>query len=974
MSAADPPSAQPPAGGGAKPAPQSPTALATTLTRLPPVQRSGKETLQGLPAPEDAGPQREQVDGELPRVPGYEILAELGHGGMGVVYKARQIQPPRTVALKMILAGVRPSDEQLARFRTEAEAVARLQHTGIVQIFEVGEHHRLPYFSLEFVEGGSLESKLRGMPLPPGPAARLIVLLAQAIQAAHDKEILHRDLKPANVLLLPSKETGAIPIGLDDEKNLARFLPKITDFGLAKRLDVEAAPGAADLTQTGAVMGTPSFMAPEQAAGRTREIGKTTDVYALGAILYTLLTGRPPFRTATTLDTLLQVIHDEPAPPRELNKATPRDLETICLKCLQKEPEKRYISAQALSDDLERFLEGQPILARPASRRERVLKWVKRRPAVAALAALGPLLVLAAAVAAISLALWADADKRRRQQHADTIVGLRQAAELDESQALGQAQAGRFKVAHEMARKASGRLAEVPELDELRARLDALRNRMDRLAVFYGNMDDAERIAIEATRYGGQDTEARAAAKRALASLEIFEQARWWEQLPDDDLRPAQRDRLREDVHELILLLAGLQLIDGGKHLFTAEGEAALQESRKTVQAARRYRVSQTAYAVTVACRLGLAEAAPPDAEADPGPVGATDHYFSGIVHFWIAHTEIQPSPLTRMVMLLLRTVRTKILDFKTPLATAQEKLMTASRLDPNHYWTHYWLARTFQQADNFREAELACNTCLALRPDYAAGYATRGDTIIEQALLAGDQRRKDDLVRRGFADLDEAVRREPQSYMYHDRGACFIRLADRTADQETKRAWLVRAIADMTEAIRLDPDHPKPLAGRAACRFRLQEFDGAIEDYTESIRLDQMHPERDPAVDFFWRGQAFQKKGELDRSIADYTEAIRRDPKTTRYYIQRGLAHHLKGDYELAVSDATEAIKLDPNHALARANRGQACLMLGKHERAIADLTEAVKLDPENASIRAALEAAKIRGGAPPKPQEAGK
>jgi WD40 repeat protein len=298
-------------------------------------------------------------------IPGYEVLSTLGRGGMGVVYKARQTRLGRLVALKMILSGAHAGEADLARFRTEAEAIARLQHPSIVQIFEIGEHEGKPFFSLELCPGGSLEKKLNGTPLPAREAAALVETLARAMHAAHEQHVIHRDLKPANVLLA---EDGT---------------PKITDFGLAKKLD------EAGQTADGAVMGTPSYMAPEQAGSRpdAQAIGPAADVYALGAILYECLTGRPPFKAATPLDTILQVVADEPVPPTRLQSRTPRDLETICLTCLHKEPARRYASALALGDDLRRFRAGEPIAARPASAVERLVKWARRRPTAAALLA-----------------------------------------------------------------------------------------------------------------------------------------------------------------------------------------------------------------------------------------------------------------------------------------------------------------------------------------------------------------------------------------------------------------------------------------------------------------------------------------------------------------------------------------------------------------------------------------------------------
>jgi tetratricopeptide (TPR) repeat protein len=291
--------------------------------------------------------------------PGYTLLAELGRGGMGVVYKARQIGLNRTVALKMILAGAHAGQAELARFRTEAEAIARLQHPNIIHVYQIGENNGLPFFSLEYCDGGSLDKRLKGTPLPPRDAARLVQQLALGIQAAHDKGILHRDLKPANVLLT-----------IDGT-------PKITDFGLARMQDEQGR------TASGAILGTPSYMAPEQAGGKTKVIGPATDIYGLGAILYECLTGRPPFKAATLAETMQQVLTCEPASPQSLNPRVPRDLVAIVEKCLEKEPHKRYTTAAELAGDLGRVLAGEPVRARRATGLERALKWARRHPAQA---------------------------------------------------------------------------------------------------------------------------------------------------------------------------------------------------------------------------------------------------------------------------------------------------------------------------------------------------------------------------------------------------------------------------------------------------------------------------------------------------------------------------------------------------------------------------------------------------------------
>jgi WD40 repeat protein/tetratricopeptide (TPR) repeat protein len=356
--------------------------------------------------------------GDPPAIPGYEMLGELGRGGMGVVFQARQLALDRVVALKMILGGWLAGPEDRARFRREAEAVARLRHPGIVQIYEVGEQAGLPYFSLEWVEGGTLEAHIGGQPQPPAAAAALVEQLARAVQYAHEHGVVHRDLKPANILLT------------------ADGIPKIADFGLAKRLD-----GTSGRTRTGDMAGTPQYMAPEQAAGEPGRIGPATDVHALGAILFALLTGRPPFRAATTAETLLQVIGADPPSVSRLRPGVPRDLAVVCQRCLEKDPARRYASAAALAEDLRRFQAGEPILARRVGDLERAWKWAKRRPAVAGLAVAVAMSLLVGV--AVSLYFAVAAERRAREAVAERNHSRRQLADADLQRGLALADRGR---------------------------------------------------------------------------------------------------------------------------------------------------------------------------------------------------------------------------------------------------------------------------------------------------------------------------------------------------------------------------------------------------------------------------------------------------------------------------------------------------------------------------------------------------
>ncbi len=350
--------------------------------------------LEGIPTT----PTTEELP--LPQVPGYEVEAVLGHGGMGVVFRARHLRLGRLVALKMTRAGSYAGSHERERFRREAEAVAALRHANIMQIFDVGDWAGRPYFTMELIDGGSLAERLMGTPQPARHAATLLMTLAEAVHAAHKGGIVHRDLKPANILFTPDGT------------------PKVADFGLARRIE-----GDAGLTHSGVPLGTPSYMAPEQALGESKAIGPAVDVYALGAILYELLTGRPPFRAETTAETVLQVIDREPVPPSMLNARLHRDLQTICLKCLQKEPMRRYSSAAELGADLRRFLDGEAIAARPEGRLQWLARRVRRRPGLSASVAIATALVL--------VSLWLANERMRadRRREADQSATERAAAD-----------------------------------------------------------------------------------------------------------------------------------------------------------------------------------------------------------------------------------------------------------------------------------------------------------------------------------------------------------------------------------------------------------------------------------------------------------------------------------------------------------------------------------------------------------------
>jgi serine/threonine protein kinase/tetratricopeptide (TPR) repeat protein len=536
------------------------------------------------------------LPGDLPDLPGHEVLGRLGRGGMGVVYKARHLALNRVVAIKMLLDRVDDDPAAHARFRAEAEAAARLRHPNIVQIYEVGEHRGRPYFTLEYVAGGGLDRMIGGAPQAVRPAAILVRQLARAVHYAHRQGVVHRDLKPANVLIenltAESAETaertrsgGATLVGSASASSAfsaVDLVPKITDFGLAKRLDLPSQ------TRTGDVLGTPSYMAPEQARA-DREVGPAADVYALGAILYECLTGRPPFRGVTGWATVQMVLSSEPVPPRELAPAVPRDLETICLKCLAKDPARRYASAEALADDLDRFLTDRPILARPVGRIERTRRWAKRNPVVAGLSA--ALAVLAVVAFAVVTALWLRADRLRGA--AETSA---ENARRSQTRADANFRKARAVVDQLLARVSEERLNGVPHLELVRRDIleDALRYYRDFLAE---RSDDpgvrleagrALRKMAELERHLGRYEQAEAHSPEALTLLEPLAA-----ETPDDPDRHREIGLAHHDRGHLLSLLG--------------RGGEAETEYRKSVDEDRRLAAADPddpAYAASLAVGL----------------------------------------------------------------------------------------------------------------------------------------------------------------------------------------------------------------------------------------------------------------------------------------------------------------------------------------------------------------------------------
>jgi tetratricopeptide (TPR) repeat protein/tRNA A-37 threonylcarbamoyl transferase component Bud32 len=938
--------------------------------RLPPTS-----VQEGVPAGGDPA-QRTGTDGDA--IPGYEVLGELGRGGMGVVYRARQTSLHRIVALKMILAGQHASPATRARFRTEAEAVARLQHPHIVQIYEVGEHQARPFFSLEFVEGGSLDRQLAGTPQAVDAAAQLVEALARAMHHAHEHGIIHRDLKPSNVLLAPGDALQGVPLG--DPAAPQHYQPKITDFGLAKVADAASGP-----TPTEAFLGTPNYMAPEQATGRARAISPLSDVYSLGAILYELLTGRPPFRGATVLDTLEQVRSQEPVPPARLQPKTPRDLETICLKCLEKDPKRRYASAADLADDLRRFRASEPIRARPGSAAQRLRKWARRRPAVAALLGVSTL----AALSLLAFFVWHHFDLRAKVEEAtasERRASTRERRAQLEKQNLIQRQ-----------------------LDEKKGRLAA----QDKFRQFIRRRDGALFTAIYAKLFPGSDRAQGLEASKRLArqalTLGGVDADRETVPAPDPFLSASERAEVSASCYELLLFVAEAEARTPTREPATARRHA--ERALRYLALATRFGPLTRAYHLRRARYLGRVGDAPgllrERRRAERlRPDSAIDYFLLGDEHF----QQGQPARAAR--------------DFEEAL-----------NRQPDHFWARYYLAACHLLLQRPAEARVALTACLARRPDFIWTYLLRGFVLTrlhDYRAAADDFRRAEQMqpdgparyvlftsrgVMRfeldrvfltGFAasawggpaspggtgpflaaaawlnrnrnlgeaagDLRRAIALRPNNYHGHVTLARVYRslgreklaaeqvdqakllplpgqvLADLCAEQGRalcQGAEYEAAVAACDAALRLCPEHADAHVwrGQALLKLhRLREAAGAFDRYFRHSRETDV---RAVGNAYRWRGQVRVGLGDFLGARDDYTRALLLQPDAD-IYTHRGWAYFFADAWRPALRDFDRAIRLDAAKGDAYTGRGLARVMLGRPREAFEDAGAALRLRPD--------------------------
>jgi len=856
-------------------------------------------------------------------VPGYDLLQELGRGGMGVVYKARHRQLHRLVALKMILGGAHVSQVGLARFRTEAEAVARLHHANIVQIYETGEHNGCPYLSLEFVEGGSLEQQIRASPMTPSAAAELMETLARAMDFAHQHGIVHRDLKPANILLetqssspssIRKKESGSGSLPTLDGSQAT--VPKIADFGLAKSVDEDSGN-----TQSGAIMGTPCYMAPEQAEGHNSQVGPAADIYALGSILYELLVGRPPFRANSPNDTIRQVIGQDPVPPRQLEPRVPHDLETICLKCLEKDPARRFATAADLAADLRRFVVGEPIHSRPVRAWERAWKWAKRRPAVVALIGVCALTVAGTVlfIAWHNVSLRGQLDvalaeeRLLRGRERDAVEERRLSLVRQEGQKLFDSArvdmaAGDWPQARLELEKALTTIGNEAPLGSLKGSAQTLLKQVEQELRAEANRKGAQarfqefvKLRNEAqflgTLYTGMDLAlnlqaARGSIQRALAVYGVLRAANARPAL-DDDLNLSQRAEVLGDCYQLLLTLAETeaQSTSGQK---PSEQESYLRQALSYLDHARTFGTPSRAFHLRRARYLKMLGK---PAEADQAEEAASMASLDNVLdHFLMADEFYRREQFHEAIQ-----------EFDRVLER-----------NPSHFWAQYLNSLCLLRQKRPAEARALLGACLAQRTDFVWLYLLRG--FAHEELQAWDAA-ESDFQKAAQLPLDENTRYVLLVY----RGVLRIR-TDRCDD----------AIADLQAAIQLKPKAYQAFVNMANAYRRLGKLNEAVAQLNHSLLLE-------PGLAHLYRLRARLEleRDEPDRALADFDEAIERETSNSPYRVDDLVDRArlcLRGKkYAEALASFDAALALSKDHSQAQRLRAEVLFHLGRFAEVVA-------------------------------------
>jgi serine/threonine-protein kinase len=936
-----------------------PELLPTVRDRLRQVRRLEADLDAFFPPPDAAPPP--PAGAALPRIAGYEVEAVLGRGGMGIVYQARHLRLNRTVALKMLLLGAYAGAHDLARFRREAEAVAGLRHENIVRVHDAGDHDGCPYFTMELVEGGSLAQKLRGTPQAARQAAALAATLAGAVQVAHQGGIVHRDLKPGNILLT------------------ADGTPKISDFGLARRLQ----EGGAGLTQSGVQVGTPSYMAPEQARGDKGALGPATDVYALGAILYECLTGRPPFQEETSAATLRRVLASDPVAPSLLNPRVPRDLETICLKCLNKDPAKRYPTAADLAADVGRFLKHEPIQARPPGRGERCLRWVRRRPAAAALVSALGLLAAAGAVSALSLYQQQAAAHDRQALTDQEVRGILERARgslEDGWQAVDLAKVtqavSEANRAVDIARGGTGAARQDAEAfqQDAGARLDRVRkNRALLDAVLDVSVsseippytpDPAGRVL--ALAQPGADEQYAVAFRRwgldvdgtpedeAVARLRQEPDFVIQELIAGLDAWMLERRALRRPEAEWRRPFRVADQLDRGDR--SRRLRALLSEGRPGAEAAPGLREvrngidPRTEPALTVVLLSRACALAGDDAGAEE------------VLRRAVTARPDQVVLLTGMAKLLDRPRHSRLeeaigyyraargqrpglgLGLSWALvragrpAEAEEVLRELALRQPGNLAVHFYLGSSLSAQEKYAEAAAANRKAIDLKPDFVPAYVNLGYAL--DGLGKYDQ---------AEAAMRKAIELQPDLAPAHQNLGAALQGQKRYGEAE----------AAYRTAISLKPDYAEAYSNLGNTLRRQGRREEGEAAYRKAIDLEPAL-----AVAHVNLGGALFERGKFGDAEAEFRTAARLKPDSVLAHYNLGNALREQRKYGEAEAAYRKAIDLKPDYAAAHSNLGHVLDEQGKYGEAEAAYRKAIDLRPDLAEPHYLLGRALMRRG----------
>jgi serine/threonine protein kinase/tetratricopeptide (TPR) repeat protein len=955
---------------------------------VPPVYA---QTLRDFRQPDKLAPHHRH----LRLVAGYEILEELGSGGVGVVYKARQLQLDRLVALKM-LRSLNASRDDLVRFRTEAEAVAQLSHPNIVQIHEIGEHEDQPFLSLEYVSGGSLDFWLASGPIACDRAARLVRTLALAVDFAHRHGIIHRDLKPANVLLVADQ--------------LEPFsTPKITDFGLAKRLDLDV-----NHTRAGEILGTPCYMSPEQAEGRL-DVGPAVDIYALGAILYECLTGRPPFLGDSLFETLQLVRTHDPVAPRSLNPGVPSDLEIICLKCLSKDPHKRYASANDLAEDLHRHLLGEPIRARPVGMLERLYKRVRRSPMAVALT-----LVSTALVGVILTAVPLHVLSLRRQ--VDRISKEIQKTQDENRRTELRATAER--------KLADGRLALASnEMDQIERAIvlfatveETLREEEAGLHLLY---EEARQLRLQARGKREQLTLAirvkEAISKASVLYDDAFFQLHYDLVSGPGTDRPATCHALSEKALKLLPEIDNLtgedatRLNELRRDLLLLEAEAIFRREAKdgggpkvalgvldrVIQNEGGWhglRLRRARYLNALGDKAAASKER--DLAKQAGPINVADWIVTGQEHWFAGNIKAALTAFDRALneqpdLFWPRFLRAVGLQKIQEFGEARVDTSYCIRIRPQFAWGYILRAVLHMRAGQFKPAREDLERAGRLKLDKASGYALQ----VHRGLLALNEKNLAEATKEfeqaaSFApelphahanlaqlhwqqgDLVAALKRLDHALTLKPVPAELYRTRSQILQQQGK---LAEALSDLNRLIAENQD-PKDRLERARLLYRLEKFDQVISDchsleQPEAVRLlaesllETGQPKRaleaferygklaKPDVDLYRRkARARATSGDLPGVIDEFTLALNICPKDATeqrasLLVSRGWANLVNSAAKNARNDFETSLKLRPGDVEALIGLGTAKIDAGNSadvKSALVDLENARTIGPE--------------------------